>query len=77
VRDGVDGEGRRTWRMRGVGEVQLAWSCTCAGLLFQSNTHNLRLVSVASQKHAAMKLNIANPSTGQMKVHPVPMLQCI
>jgi hypothetical protein len=25
-------------------------------------------VSVASQKHAAMKLNIANPSTGQMKV---------
>jgi hypothetical protein len=27
-----------------------------------------KAVSVASQKHAAMKLNIANPSTGQMKV---------
>ena len=47
--------------------------------LFAQPLHAIEAVSVASQKHAAMKLNIANPSTGQMKVTsktPTPNPHC-
>ena len=52
-----------------------ALRCICllilhTSTLFARELSLISAVSVASQKHAAMKLNIANPSTGQMKVKP-------